>query len=963
MARRSMLVDNPARRASIRGNRLRQRSLPINRFVLEVLEERQLLATITVNTASDAGAAPTKLSLRQAIEISNGTLAVSSLTSAQQAQVSGALSSPNTIDFDIPGAQGTLHDIALSSPLPAITSSVIVNGYSQPGASPNTNGPGLGDNAVLNVEIDGTSAGIGASGLVVASGSSTIEGLIIANFGSQLGGTGGNGIVLQTAGGNLIAGNFIGTNSTGTAGTNIAADDVLIESGSSGNTVGGLTPRARDVLVNNNAGGSTLGAGVDIEGASANLVVGNFVGTSASGTMSLAGGTSSLGILIAAGATNNTVGGTTAAARNLISGNKGSGVQIGATADQSATSGNVVAGNWIGTDVTGLLPLGNGFGSSPGGDGVDLMGTDSTGNTVGGSIAAAGNIISGNAYDGIYLDDASADTLEFNLVGADGALNFSNKQIGNTNLGIELDDAPQITISRNLIVNNLTGGVGLFYSQTSGDLIANNEIILNNGDGILFCSCGDGGSAIYGNLIGTNASGTVNLGNKGYGIDIGSANNTVGGTADGEANTIAFNTKAGIGLENLNTDTGNAFSANSIYSNKTLGIDLGDSGVPLKNNSGVAQVGPNDLENYPILSTAGASNASTTIKGSLTSLANRTFTIEFFSSPSADLSGYGEGQTFIGSTTVTTNSAGKASFTFVAPTNVAGQMLSATATDPSGNTSEFAKSILVTTGLSSSPIGTATVLSVSPAGALPGQPVTLTAAVSAADGNAATGSVIFFADGQALGPAVSLAVVNGQDIATFTTSLTTAATYELSAQYQGSSTYSGSLSNTIADVVSPVTQPVPQPTTGPAVVSVDWLGNHSTSTTIVLQFNQALDAGPAQTTSNYTILTKGLHGQFGKGSKHVALKSAIYNAATQTVTLRASRPLRVGQRYELTLKGAVSGGLSDIGGIMLDAVSKGSQGRNFVAVLDRHDFVLNLLGPSAKARPARDAIVKHQARK
>ena len=138
MARRSMLVDNPARRASIRGNRLRQRSLPINRFLLEVLEERQLMATITVNTTSDGSLSPSTVSLRQAIEISNGTLAVSSLTSAQQTLVSGAIGTPNTIDFNISSAQGTLDDIALFSPLPAITSPVIIDGYSQPGASPNT---------------------------------------------------------------------------------------------------------------------------------------------------------------------------------------------------------------------------------------------------------------------------------------------------------------------------------------------------------------------------------------------------------------------------------------------------------------------------------------------------------------------------------------------------------------------------------------------------------------------------------------------------------------------------------------------------------------------------------------------------------------------------------------------------------------------------------------------------------
>ena len=136
-------------------------------------------------------------------------------------------------------------------------------------------------------------------------------------------------------------------------------------------------------------------------------------------------------------------------------------------------------------------------------------------------------------------------------------------------------------------------------------MISNNEIVLNDGDGILFCSCGDGGSAIYGNLIGTNASGTVNLGNKGYGINIGSANNTVGGTTAGEANVIAFNTKAGVGLEKLNTDTGNMLSANSIYSNQTLGIDLGETGVPLQDNGGVSQSGPNDLENYPVLTDCG----------------------------------------------------------------------------------------------------------------------------------------------------------------------------------------------------------------------------------------------------------------------------------------------------------------------------------------------------------------------
>jgi Bacterial Ig-like domain (group 3)/Right handed beta helix region/Bacterial Ig-like domain len=958
MARYAKPLENSARNALVRGDRVRRRSLPINRFVFDVLEHRQLLATITVNTASDSTSVATALSLRQAIEISNGTLLLSSLTGTQQGLVNGALSSPNTIDFNIPGSSGQIFDIALTSALPAITRPVILNGYSQPGASANTNGPGQGDNAVLDIELDGTSAGSGADGLVVSAGSSTIEGLVIANFGSQNDGRGGNGIVLQTAGGDLVAGNFIGTNPTGSVAQNIAGDDVLIESGSSGNTVGGLTPGARDLFVNNNAGGSSGGAGVDIEGTSANLVLGNLIGTDATGTKALAAGTDSLGILIAAGATNNTVGGTTASAGNLISGNSGSGVQIGATTDTVATSGNVVAGNRIGTDVTGLLALGNGFGSTPRGDGVDLIGTNSIDNTVGGTGASAGNLISGNAYDGIFLDNAGHDTLAFNLVGADVVQNYSNTAMGNTDLGIELDNAPTNTISRNIVVNNLTGGVGLFDPLTTAALISNNEIILNNGNGIVFCSCGDGGSAIYGNLIGTNASGTLKLGNKGDGIDIGSPNNTVGGTASGDANVIAFNTKAGIGLENLNTDTHNTLSVNSIYSNKTLGIDLGDRGFPLPNVAGGWEAGPNDLLNFPVLTVAAASNANTMITGSLTGAPNQTFTIQFFSNATADPTGYGQGQTFVGLTTTRTNSSGTATFTFFAAGNLGGQMLSATATDASGNTSEFAKSIKVSPAPPGNTlVGTTTSLAVNTATVAAGQAITLAAKVSAVDGSVPTGDVIFLVNGQAVGQPVPLEVVNGLDVATLTTTLSAPGTDSLVAQYAGDSVHSASSSNSLSAVVQPIVEPDPQPTmTGPAVVSVEWVGNHSASSTIVIQFDQALDPGSAQAASNFTILTGGQRGQFGIGSKHILLKSAVYNAASHTVTLHTSRSLKVGQRYQLTLVGASPRGLASAGGIMLDAASPGSHGSNFITTLNQQNYVVNIPGPTAKVRARRDAI-------
>ena len=876
MAKPFEIVGKPARTGLFGRRRVRQRSLPIRRFAFDFLEERQLLATITVNTAHDTNSAGTTLSLRQAIEISNGTLALSSLTSTQRGLVSGALSTPNTIDFNIPSSQGPIYDIALSSALPAITSPVILNGYSQPGASANTNGPGLADNAVLKIEIDGTNAGSGANGLVITAGASTIKGLVIANFGSQSSGsTGGNGIVLQTAGGDLVAGNFIGTDSTGTT----------------------AKPN-------------------------------------------------SIGILISAGATNNTVGGTTSAARNLISGNTGSGVVIGSSSDVSATSGNVVAGNDIGTDVSGLLPLGNGFGSSPAGDGVDLIGVHSINNTIGGSVAAAGNLISGNAYDGIYLSQANNDTLEFNLVGADTAKNFTNTSIGNADDGIDLVNAAMITIAKNLVVNNRTGGIGLFSPQTSDDLISNNEIILNDGNGILFCSCGDGGSAIYGNLIGTDSSGTVNLGNKGNGIDIGSANNTIGGVAAGLANVIAFNTKAGIALEQLYTDTGNTLSGNSIYSNQTLGIDLGNTGVPRANHAGGSQAGPNHLLNYPVLTSASASSSSTTITGSLTGTAGQALTIQFFSNTAADLSGYGQGQTYVGSTTVTTNSSGNASFTFVAPSNIVGQSLSATATDASGDTSEFAKDITVPSG--NSLVATTTSLLVDPSPASGGSEISLTAIVAAADGSVPTGLVTFFADGQALGQAVALHVVNGQDVANFSTNLLTPGSYTITAQYAGDSTHAGSLSTAVNDIVADPGAPT---ILGPAVTSVQWVGNRNSSTTIVLQFNQALASGPAQTTTNYTILTTGMYGRFGRGSTRVMVRSAVYNASSDTVTLHTSRPLSVRQRYQLTVNGSSARGVSNIAGIMLDVATNSQLGRNQTVILDRQSLVL--ARASAKLRGKR----------
>ena len=184
-------------------------------------------------------------------------------------------------------------------------------------------------------------------------------------------------------------------------------------------------------------------------------------------------------------------------------------------------------------------------------------------------------------------------------------------------------------------------------------------------------------------------------------------------------------------------------------------------------------------------------------------------------------------------------------------------------------------------------------LAVSPSPSSAGQDITLTATVSAADDSVPTGRrdllrgwaepwLNAFASGR---QRARRGDAHDQPVDT--------RHLQITAQYAGDSTHSASASNTINEVVQPIVPPnvppiVPPtapptvpPTVGPAVVSVAWVGNHSTSTTIVLQFDQALDPGPAQATSNYTILTTGMHGRFGKGSKRIALKSAVYNASSR----------------------------------------------------------------------------------
>jgi subtilisin family serine protease len=265
--------------------------------------------------------------------------------------------------------------------------------------------------------------------------------------------------------------------------------------------------------------------------------------------------------------------------------------------------GNIIEGNFIGTDVTGTQDLGNGYSA------ISLW---TSNNTIGGKTVKVRNILSGNDNDGVHIQG----------------------------------------------------------------VIASNNVI-------------------EGNYIGVDVTGTQDLGNTNSGVAIWMApNNTIGGTNIGTSNVIIGNGGSGVFVKNSSA-TGNAILSNSISGNDEGGIDLDDDGITM-NDAGDNDTGVNNLQNFPDLISAISSSGNTTIKGKINSTPNTTFIVQFFSNQSTDASGYGEGEKFLGFQNVTTDSSGNATVAINLPLAVpVGQFITATATDPNNNTSEFSKGIAI----------------------------------------------------------------------------------------------------------------------------------------------------------------------------------------------------------------------------------------------------------------------------
>ena len=397
----------------------------------------------------------------------------------------------------------------------------------------------------------------------------------------------------------------------------------------------GLALRTDDSIVRGLVVNHIDGSGIVLTGSN-NRVEGCFVGTNAAGTASaspsLIGGVSlSAGIAVGSSSStevnDNLIGGATPAARNIVSGNF-FGVAIGALLG----SGNKVQGNYIGTDKTGTVALGNLAGVALGG---------SNNCVVGGLNAGEGNLISGN----------------------NGTFN-----------GIPIFPGTGVVI-------------GEFLSGGGGDFPLTN-------------------SAIQGNLIGTDVTGALPLGN-GNGIQVNnvtnfSLNNIIGGAAAGAGNTIAFNLGNGI---SISTGTGIQITRNRIYQNGTpgnigLGIDLADGNG---NNDGVTpndfkdgDSGPNNLQNYPVLSDVVQNGGAPNLVGTFSSVPNNDFRLDFYSNDAADPSGFGEGQNFLGSVNVSTDFLGETSFSYSLSGVANNQFITATATNLlTKDTSEFSNALPV----------------------------------------------------------------------------------------------------------------------------------------------------------------------------------------------------------------------------------------------------------------------------
>ncbi|HEX4794926.1 MAG TPA: Ig-like domain repeat protein [Humisphaera sp.] len=729
-----------------------------------------------------------RLEGRQLMSVAVSTTADSGTGSLRDALIYAQSHAGTTITFDL--GSGT-NVIAPTTSLPQVPDSTTI---------------AASGHAVV---IDGTH--VGGDGLDLAGANSVIDGLVIVNFST------GAGIhILGTAHDSIVRNCYVGVDATGSA--------------AAGNASGITIDSADDQIINNVISANT-NEGISVNsGGSGAVIQSNKIGTDATGEIDL--GNSFDGIDIT-GASGLTIGGALGSTGNLISGNSGSGIVL------VDASYNTIAGNLIGPDLSGVALLNDGFGN--GASGIDLKGVSGH-NTVGGSDAASRNVISNNNTNGIRVRTSDSEPNSFVNngigVGSDGVATM-----GNQSNGVRVDSSGA-TFTANVVGHNAIDG---FQLNSAATLIGNFIGVAPDGTALGNDSFGievkADGSTITSNLIEWSGFDPSAFVDDADGISINASHTTISG------NTIANNTQNGVAVY---SGVDNSIQHNSIHDNSGLGIDLVNPNdihpATVTPNDSAGHVGPNDFQNFPVITSAVINGTNLKINGHLdNATVGAVYTIDVYANTTPDASMHGEGEIWLGQITFTADASGAFQGLVARPAS-ASAALSSTATDSDGNTSEFSLDAAAIVG---APTLVTVTANSNPNPSFYGQTVTLIANVSSLPaGSPAPTGMVTFKDGSTV---VGTATLDSTGAASITVSSLSVGNHPITAVYGGDVNSAPGTSNvvsqnvdqdiTMTDVSADYEPSVlGQSVTFTATVSVDSSLANSTTGTIAFYIDSVLVA-------------------------------------------------------------------------------------------------------------------------
>lgn len=638
-------------------------------------------AVLTVTTnAGGAPAADGFCSLREAIQNARNN----ALTHGDCLVAGAAAPAVDEIHFNIGG--GGPQSIFLTSPLDTLTGGpLLLDATTQPG-------PG----ALPLVTLDGVGTGANVSGFQALGADVTIRGFAIVRFAQ-------NGILINAgAQRTVIQGNHIGIDRLGQTAQPNATGISLVSAFTT--TIGGTDASQRNVISGN------TGDGIVLSGSNTSTIQGNFIGTNGAGTSAVPNRGN--GILAGPTAFSALIGGTASGAGNVISGNGINGIF-----GQGDNVRMTIQGNRIGTSADGLARIPN----IENGIRLDTARTP----LIGGTDPGAGNLISANGVNGVRLLDDTNATIQGNIIGTD--IN-GNGFIAPRQIGISFENARgtvggATVAARNIITGNSVGiltdaqssNVGIrgnyfgLRPDGSESNIGSNEAIAMSGtnhgiggntpaEGNVFANAGTAllfiGAQLVdvrNNRIGTTADGAFSLGvDNGIAVNNSHRMNIGDPSTPGRGNVIGFTSHIGIAVS-ADSDRIGIFG-NSMFRDQQQGINLGGPGSDA-NDPGDADAGANTLQNFPVIITA-STGTTTAVGGTLNTTPNTAgIRIQIYGSPACHSTGFGEGQTFLGEVTVSTDGGGNVSWSATGlPAVAVGSVITTTATSPSGssyNTSEF----------------------------------------------------------------------------------------------------------------------------------------------------------------------------------------------------------------------------------------------------------------------------------